>query len=64
MKTVKKPERATLTVEEAAKRIGIGRGSAYGAVRRGEIPSVRFGKRVLVPRVALEQILTGTKPVT
>lgn len=53
---------ATLTVEEAATKIGLGRGSAYEAVRRGEIPSIRFGKRILVPRAALEQLLAGPRP--
>lgn len=42
--------RITLTVEEAAKALGIGRGLAYEAVRRGEIPTIRLGKRLLVPR--------------
>ena len=29
----------TMTVEEAGKLLGIGRSSAYGAIRRGELPS-------------------------
>jgi excisionase family DNA binding protein len=40
----------TLKVEEAARLLGIGRSAAYEAVRRGEIPSVRIGRRVLVCR--------------
>jgi excisionase family DNA binding protein len=59
-KPKKSVDRVTFTVEEAAKRLGIARGSAYEAVRRGELPSVRFGKRVLIPRAALERILSGT----
>lgn len=51
------PERLTLTVEEAAALIGISRAFAYEAVRRGEIPSIRIGRRVLVPRTALERLL-------
>jgi excisionase family DNA binding protein len=39
----------TLTVEEAAAPLGISRPFAYEAVRRGEIPSIRIGRRVLVP---------------
>ena len=50
-------ERLTLTVEEAAKALGISRASAYEAVRTHEIPSVRIGKRILVPRSALERML-------
>jgi excisionase family DNA binding protein len=44
-----------LTVEQAAVRLGIGRGLAYEAVRRGQIPSIRIGRRVLVPLAALER---------
>jgi excisionase family DNA binding protein len=51
--------RATLTVEEAAKRLGIGRNSAYEAAARGEIPSIRIGKRLLVPIKPLERLLNG-----
>jgi len=49
--------RLTLTVPEAAKLIGISRMTAYGAVRDGTIPSIRIGRRVLVPRAALDRML-------
>ena len=52
--------RKTLTIPEAADALGIGRNSAYEAARRGEIPTVRIGKRLLVPRVAFERMLQGT----
>lgn len=51
------PDRLTLTVEEAAATLGVSRASAYEAVRRGEIPAIRIGRRVLVPRVALDRLL-------
>jgi excisionase family DNA binding protein len=53
------PGRLTLTVEEAAALLGISRAFAYEAVRRGEIPSIRIGRRVLVPRVALDRLVNG-----
>ncbi len=53
------PGRLTLTVEEAAGLLGISRAFAYEAVRRGEIPSIRIGRRVLVPRVALDRLVGG-----
>ncbi len=56
------PERLTWTVEEAAATLGISRAFAYEAVRRGEIPSIRIGRRVLVPRAALERLLDGGSP--
>ena len=43
----------TMTVEEAGKLLGIGRSSAYGAIRRGELPFLKIGRRILVPRSAL-----------
>jgi excisionase family DNA binding protein len=53
------PGRLTLTVEEAAALLGISRAFAYEAVRRGEIPSIRIGRRVLVPRVARDLLING-----
>ncbi len=52
-------ERQTLTVEEAARALGIGRNTAYEAVRQGTLPVVRIGKRYLVPRAALHAMLSG-----
>ena len=61
---MEKNERLTVTVEEAGRMLGIGRGLAYEAANRGEIPTVRVGKRLLVPRAALERLLkeAGRKP--
>jgi excisionase family DNA binding protein len=52
-------ERETLTVEEAAKVLGIGRNKAYEAVQTGEIPSLRFGNRIVIPRKSIDVILCG-----
>jgi len=49
--------RQTLTVEEAGRLLGISRNSAYEAARRGELPAIRIGKRLIVPRAALEKLL-------
>jgi excisionase family DNA binding protein len=51
-------ERQTLTVEEAARVLGIGRSAAYLAARRGDLPVIRIGRRYVVPRVALERLLS------
>ena len=55
-------EKLTLTVDETAKCLGIGRNSAYEAIARGEIPVVRVGKRLLVPKAALERLLAAGQP--
>ncbi len=47
----------TYTVPEAAALLGISRTSAYEAVHRGEIPSLVFGRRIVVTRLTLEQLL-------
>ena len=52
-------ERLTYTIEETAKVLGVGRGTAYEAARRGEIPTLKVGRRLLVPRHALERMLTA-----
>jgi excisionase family DNA binding protein len=52
-------ERKTLTIPEAAKVLGIGRNQGYEAAGRGEIPTIKIGKRLLVPRAALERLLSG-----
>jgi len=45
--------RATLTIEQAARLLGLGRTAAYDAARRGELPTRRLGRRLLVPVPAL-----------
>ena len=50
-------ERLTVTISEAAKLLGIGRSLAYEAAKRGEIPTIRIGDRLLVPLPALRVLL-------
>lgn len=47
------------SVEHAGRLLGIGRNSAYKAVRDGDIPSVRIGGRILVPMARLRALLDG-----
>ena len=51
-------EPKTLSVPEAGLRyFDLSRDASYGAARRGEIPTVRIGRTVRVPVVAIEQML-------
>ena len=50
-------EKPTMTVEEAAALLGLSRSATYRAVQRGEIPALRFGRRILVPTQALKRML-------
>jgi len=45
--------RVTVSVEEAARLLGLGRSAAYEAARRGDLPTRRLGRRLLVPVPAL-----------
>jgi excisionase family DNA binding protein len=53
------PERRVVTVNEAAVMLRISRGAAYEAAKRKEIPTIRIGRRLLVPLAALERMLAG-----
>ncbi len=57
-----KAERKTLTIPETAKILGIGLNQTYEAAKRGEIPTIKIGKRILVPLAALRRMLEGAKP--
>ena len=52
-------DRLTYTVTETAVLLGISRTSAYECVRRGEIPSLTLGRRVVIGRVAVDRMLHG-----
>ena len=56
-------DRTTLTVEEVASLLGLGRTAAYEAARRGEIPCRRLGRRIIVPVPALREWLGATPTV-
>ncbi len=55
--------RATLTVwPETAAILGLSKASAYDAAKRGEIPTIRIGRRLLVPTAALRRMLQLDEP--
>jgi excisionase family DNA binding protein len=47
----------TQTIAEAAKELGIGKNQAYAAAKRGEIPTIRIGNRILVLREPFKRLL-------
>ena len=53
--------RLTITVGEAAEMLGISRSSAYQYATRNEIPTLRLGRRVLIPLAPFLAML-GEKP--
>ena len=50
-------KRLCISVPETADMLGISRNFAYELVRQGKLPVIIFGKRKLIPRVALERML-------
>lgn len=50
-------ETPTVSVAEAALILGIGRSVAYDATRTGELPTIRIGRRLLIPTAALRAML-------
>ena len=51
--------RLVMTVTEAAVALGISRAHAYELVARRELPALRLGRRVVIPRRALERLVNG-----
>ncbi len=47
----------TLTIPEAARLLGISRSAGYRAAAKGEIPTIRIGRRLLVPTARLLELL-------
>ena len=50
-------EQPTMTVEQVGEALGVSRATAYEGVRSAEIPSIRVGRRIVVPTAALRRLL-------
>jgi excisionase family DNA binding protein len=59
LRAVNLEERWCLTVPEAARLLGISRNFAYQLARQGQLPVIKLGKRLLIPRVGLKKKLEG-----
>jgi excisionase family DNA binding protein len=53
------PERRVATIDEVAKILRLSRVGAYAAAKRGDLPTIKIGRRILVPLAALERMLGG-----
>lgn len=51
------PAASPYNVEDLASRLGISRISLYEAIRRGEVPHIRIGRRIVLPREAIDRWL-------
>ena len=50
-------KRLCITVPEAAEMLGISRNFGYELVKQKKLPVIKFGKRLLIPRAALDKML-------
>ncbi len=57
-------ERLVYTVPEAGRLLGLGRNAAYDAAKRGDIPTLRIGRLLLVPKIPFHCMLGMTGTVT
>jgi len=46
-----------MQIDRVAKAVGISRAAAYEAVKTGDIPSIRIGRRIVVPTAAVRRML-------
>mgnify|MGYP006438829355 CR=1 FL=1 len=53
-------ERLCYDVPEAGAKLGLGKNQAYEAARRGDIPTLRIGRRLVVPKAAFHEMLRNT----
>lgn len=54
--------RKAYSADEFREIIGMSRNGIYAGIRRGEIPSVRIGRRVLIPASAVEEMFGSQAP--
>jgi excisionase family DNA binding protein len=54
-------DRLVYSVKEAAQLLGLSLTGCYNCIAAGEIPAVRIGKRVVIPKARLEALLQGEK---
>lgn len=57
-------ERLVYDVPEAGAKLGLSRNGSYEAAARGDIPIIRIGRLLKVPKVAFDRMLqqAGQKP--
>ena len=53
--------RRTVTLKEAQRILGIGRDRLRAALKSGQVPGIKLGKRYIISRDALDDMLRGDK---
>ncbi len=52
----------TLTVPQVSKILGLSKNSCYQACLNGQLPHLKIGKRILIPKIAIERMLADIGP--
>lgn len=55
-------QRLAFSIQEAAACLGVHPLTVRGAITRGDLRTIRLGRRVLIPRSAVEDFLDGKRP--
>jgi excisionase family DNA binding protein len=53
------PTKLTMSIPEAGKALGVSRTTIYKLANSGELPTIKLGKRILVPIAQLDRLLNG-----
>jgi excisionase family DNA binding protein len=56
------PECRTVSLEDAAKILGISRASTYAYAKSGDLPVIRIGNRLLMPKAAIDKLFAEYAP--
>jgi excisionase family DNA binding protein len=59
----KQDDRVVYEVPEAGALLGLCRNASYEAAKRGDIPTIKIGKLIRVPKAAFHQMLEKTRRI-
>ena len=52
-------EKLVMSIEEAGKKLGLSRPTAYKLAKSGELPTIKLGRKIVVSKVQLDRLLSG-----
>ena len=55
-------EKQTFSIKETAEQLGLHHDAVYRAAKKGEIPVIRIGGRILVPKAVMRRLLVDPGP--
>lgn len=64
LEDLEKSNRATITLKEAAEICGVDRRTFAKGVEEGSVPSIRLGRRIIIPKMPFIKLLKGEEFLT